>query len=72
MDNQTIQLREKIETVNATIDEFVTAIAVNDSDRKDKLYQAFLIQVQEIFSMIIQYYTRPEMVRTACKNHGCY
>ena len=61
MDNQTLELREKIEIVNKTIDDFVTAIAVNDSDKKDKLYQMFLIQIQEIFSMIIQYYTRPDM-----------
>lgn len=61
MDNQTLQLREKIEIVNTTIDDFVTAIAVNDSDRKDKLYQIFLVQIQEIFPMIIQYYTRPDM-----------
>ena len=61
MDNQTLELREKIEIVNKTIDDFVTAIAVNDSDKKDKLYQMFLIQIQEIFPMIIQYYTRPDM-----------
>lgn len=61
MDNQTIQLCKKIEIINTTIDEFVTAIVVNDSERKDELYQSFLIQMQEIFPMIIQYYTRPDM-----------
>lgn len=61
MDNQTLELCEKIEEVNITIDEFVTAIAVNDSETKDGLYQQFLVQIQEVFTMIIQYYTRPDM-----------
>lgn len=61
MDAESLQLMKKIEDVNLVIDRYVTAIAVNDTAKKDRLYQLFIMQIQEIFPLIMQYYMRPEM-----------
>ncbi len=61
MDTETLELKQKIEELNQTIDAFVTAIAVNDIRGKDDLYPVFLVQIQTVFPLIVQYYTRPAM-----------
>lgn len=61
MGAESLRLKEKIEDINLVIDRYVMAIAVNDTFKKDKLYQLFVAQIQEIFPMIMQYYMRPEM-----------
>ena len=61
MDEETSQLCTKIKEDIATIDDFATAIAVNETEKKDLLYRLFVLQIQEVFPMIMNYYLREDM-----------
>ena len=61
MDTQKTMIKQKMEELGESIESFVTAIAVNDIGEKDRLYPLCIAQIQAVFPLIIQYYTRPEM-----------
>lgn len=61
MDAQKILLKQKMEELSESIESFAIAIAVNDTGEKDRLYPLCIAQIQLVFPLIIQYYTRPEM-----------